>query len=71
MSESNSVIKCLLTIFFDGDMPKAEAIVSPVNDDSNTTNPPCTPLSIHVVCEIYGKTWCEKEVKIEKFLSIN
>jgi hypothetical protein len=45
ISESNSVIKCRRTIFFDCDMPKAEAIVSPVNDGSKTTSPPWTPLS--------------------------
>lgn len=45
ISVSNSVIKCLRTIFFDGDMPNAEAIVSPENEGSKTTRPPCTPLS--------------------------
>lgn len=40
MRDSNSVIKCRRTIFFDCDMPKAEAIVSPVNEGSNTTNAP-------------------------------
>jgi hypothetical protein len=45
ISNSNSVIKCLRTIFFDGDMPNADAIVSPENEDSSTTKPPCTPLS--------------------------
>lgn len=40
MRLSNSVIKCLRTIFFDDAMPKAEAIVSPENEDSNTTKPP-------------------------------
>lgn len=40
MSELNVVIKCRRTIFFDCDMPKAEAIVSPVNEGSKTTNAP-------------------------------
>lgn len=38
--DSNSVIKCLRTIFFEEAIPIADAIVSPVNEDSNTTNPP-------------------------------
>lgn len=40
ISESNSVIKCLRTIFLEGAIPNADAIVSPENDDSNTTSPP-------------------------------
>lgn len=38
--ESNSVIKCRRTIFFEGAIPNADAMVSPENDDSNTTSPP-------------------------------
>lgn len=45
ISDSNSVIKCRLTIFFDGGIPRAVDIVSAENDVSNTTSPPCTPLS--------------------------
>jgi len=33
-------------------MPKALAMVSPENEDSNTTNPPCTPLSVDESIEI-------------------
>lgn len=42
---SNSATKCLRIILLDGGIPSAVAIVSPVNDGSKTTNPPCTPLS--------------------------
>lgn len=49
MSVSNSVIKCLRTIFLDGDIPNAEAIVSPEKEGSKTTNPPCTPLSKNII----------------------
>lgn len=45
-SASNSATKCLLIILLDGGMPSAVAIVSPVNDGSSTTRPPCTPLSV-------------------------
>lgn len=42
---SNSATKCLRIILLDGGIPSAVAIVSPVNDGSRTTKPPCTPLS--------------------------
>lgn len=42
---SNSATKCLRIILFEGGIPRAVAMVSPVNDGSRTTNPPCTPLS--------------------------
>lgn len=38
-------------IFFECGIPKAVAIVSPVNDGSRTTNPPWTPLSVN---KLYG-----------------
>lgn len=43
---SNSATKCLLIMLFDGGIPSAVAIVSPVNEGSSTTSPPCTPLSV-------------------------
>lgn len=46
INASNSVDKWRRIIFFDGGIPKAVAIVSPENDGSNTTKPPCTPLSV-------------------------
>lgn len=42
---SSSVARCRRIMFFDGGIPKAVAIVSPVNDGSRTTSAPCTPLS--------------------------
>lgn len=33
-------------MFFDGAMPKAEAMVSPEKEASKTTKPPWTPLSV-------------------------
>jgi len=32
-------------MFFEGGIPSAVAIVSPLNEGSRTTNAPCTPLS--------------------------
>lgn len=43
---SNSATRCLLIMLLEGGMPSAVAIVSPVNDGSSTTSPPCTPLSV-------------------------
>jgi hypothetical protein len=34
-------------MFFEGGIPKAVAIVSPLNDGSRTTSAPCTPLSVN------------------------
>lgn len=45
ISASNSATKCLLMMLFEGGIPNAVAIVSPVNEGSKTTKPPCTPLS--------------------------
>ncbi|KAI9583582.1 hypothetical protein GQX74_005330 [Glossina fuscipes] len=47
INASNSVDKWRRIIFFDGGIPKAVAMVSPENDGSNTTKPPCTPLSVN------------------------
>lgn len=57
-SASNSATKCLRIILFDGGMPRAVAIVSPVKDGSNTTRPPCTPLSANYIKLIgFDKKW--------------
>lgn len=45
INASNSVVKCRRIMLLDCGIPKAVAIVSPENDGSNTTKPPCTPLS--------------------------
>jgi len=45
MRASNSVLRCRRIMFFEGGMPRAVAMVSPEKDGSNTTRPPCTPLS--------------------------
>ena len=62
---SNSVAKCLLIIFFDWGIPRAVAIVSAENEDSNTTRAPCTPLSVRMnkilsTIKIYRNNWSYK-----------
>lgn len=45
-SASNSAVRWRLIMFLLAGIPRAVAIVSPLNDGSKTTKPPCTPLSV-------------------------
>lgn len=44
-SASNSATRCRRMMLLEGGIPRAVAIVSPVNEGSRTTSPPWTPLS--------------------------